>query len=182
MKRLLVSVALVLALPVLSGCSAEHSGHDSVASQSSYNSGELMFAQMMIPHHKQAVAMSALAPTHTDNDDLLGLAANIKAAQQPEIEQMTGWITASGSQVDTHHSMAMDGMLTETEMASLEAATGAEFDRLYLSGMIKHHQGAIDMLSMISSSTNPEVVTLRENIRKTQTAEIKQMQDLLKKY
>jgi uncharacterized protein (DUF305 family) len=48
--------------------------------------------------------------------------------------------------------------------------------------MIKHHQGAIDMLSMISSSTNPEVVTLRENIRKTQTAEIKQMQDLLKKY
>jgi uncharacterized protein (DUF305 family) len=80
------------------------------------------------------------------------------------------------------HNMTMDGMLTNAEMTELEASTGAEFEKLYLTGMIKHHQGAIDMLSMISSSTNPEVVTLRENIRKTQTAEIKQMQDLLKKY
>jgi uncharacterized protein (DUF305 family) len=185
MKRQAQIAVVLIALLPLTGCAmspAHMMDHAPVASSSSYNAGELMFAQMMIPHHKQAVAMSSLAPTHTGNQEVLALAAKIKSAQQPEIDQMTGWITASGSQVDTHHSMMMDGMMSEGEMQALEAASGAEFDRLFLSGMIRHHQGAITMLKMISSSTTAEVVTLRENIRSTQSAEIKQMQEMLKKY
>ena len=181
MKRFALISALAIGALSLTGCAADHSGHEPIASQSVYTSGELMFAQMMIPHHQQAVVMSGFADAKTTDTDILHIASHIKDAQEPEITQMKGWLTASGTSL-MDHNMTMDGMLNDAEMNELEASTGTEFEKLYLAGMIKHHQGAIDMLSMISSSTNPEVVTLRENIRKTQTAEIKQMQDLLKKY
>ena len=181
MKRIAIVATFAIGAFVLSGCSTDHSSHQAAPSQSVYTAGELMFAQMMIPHHQQAVKMSGFAEGKTTNAELLHIAAHIKGAQEPEIKQMQGWLTASGVNVADHH-MAMDGLLTDAEMTELEAATGEKFERLYLSGMIKHHRGAIDMLSMISESTTPEVVTLRESIRKTQTAEIKQMQDLLNKY
>jgi uncharacterized protein (DUF305 family) len=181
MKRFALISVLAIGALSLTGCATDHSGHEPMASQSVYTSGDLMFAQMMIPHHQQAVVMSGFAEGKTTNTDILHIASHIKGAQEPEIKQMKSWLTDSGTSL-MDHNMTMDGMLTNAEMTELEASTGAEFEKLYLTGMIKHHQGAIDMLSMISSSTNPEVVTLRENIRKTQTAEIKQMQDLLKKY
>jgi uncharacterized protein (DUF305 family) len=181
MKRFALVSALAVGALSLTGCATDHSAHEPLASQSIYTSGELMFAQMMIPHHQQAVVMSGFAEGKTTNTDILHIASHIKGAQEPEITQMKGWLTASGNTL-MDHDMGMDGMLTDAEMTELDEATGTEFEKLYLAGMIKHHQGAIDMLSMISSSANPEVVTLRENIRKTQTAEIKQMQDLLKMY
>lgn len=181
MKRILFAGLMVAGSIAFTGCATSHMHHESTASASAYNSSELMFAQMMIPHHEQAVTMSGFAAERTDNADILHIASHIKGAQEPEITQMTGWLSSSGESL-SHHGMQMDGMLSDEQMAALEAATGKEFEKLYLEGMIQHHQGAISMLEMISKSTNQEVVNLRENIRTTQNAEIKQMQDLLKNY
>ena len=148
-------------------------------SKSGYSSSDLMFAQMMIPHHQQAITMSDLALKISKNNEVLALAAQIKAAQDPEIAQMKKWLSASGSGEMMNHNMGMDGMLSEEEMATLEKATGNNFDKLFLEGMIAHHQGAIDMLSIISNTSNSEVKQLRENIRKTQTAEIALMKTYL---
>jgi uncharacterized protein (DUF305 family) len=101
---------------------------------------------MMIPHHQQAIEMSDLALEKSSDPDILALAAEIKAAQGPEIEQMTTWLTQSGAPVDGgDHAghMNMGGMLTDAEMKRLTSSTGSEFDRLFLEGMIIHHEGAI---------------------------------------
>lgn len=141
---------------------------------------DIMFAQMMIPHHEQAIEMSTLAETRTTNPEVLALAKQIKAAQTPEIAQMTGWLAASGSsEMGADHDMGQMGMLDDTQMTSLAAAKGAAFDTLYLEGMIQHHLGAIDMAQLILSSGNPEVKTLGENVVSTQQAEIDQMRKLL---
>lgn len=181
MKRLLAIVAVALAPVAVSGCAADHSMHEVVSEASTYTSDEIMFAQMMIPHHQQAVEMSSMVPTKTDDPEIQAIAAEILHAQAPEIEQMKKWLSASGVS-GMHHHMAMDGMLTDDQMAALKSATGVEFEKKFLSGMIEHHRGAIAMLDIIEGSTNSEVVTLRENIRSTQTAEIKRLQNLLKKY
>lgn len=141
-----------------------------------YSSTDLMFAEMMIPHHQQALVMSALAPTRSTNAEVLALAAEISAAQEPEIEQMKSW----GATGEEHAGHQMDGMLSDDELAALEAASGTDFDRLFLEGMIKHHQGAIDMAQMVLASENAEARTLGENIVTTQQAEIERMQELLK--
>lgn len=138
-----------------------------------------MFAQMMIPHHQQAVDMSTLAETRTTNPELLALAKQIKDAQAPEIEQMTKWITDSGASMDMGHDMGMGGMLTEEQMTALSNASGAEFDKLYLQGMIAHHEGAIHMAQMVTDSSNAEAKQLGENVVKTQTAEIEKMKQML---
>ena len=138
-----------------------------------------MFAQMMIPHHQQAVDMSTLAETHTTNPEVLALAKQIKDAQAPEIKQMTAWIESSGSSTDMGHDMGMGGMLTEEQMAALENAQGAAFDKLYLEGMIGHHQGALQMAKMIENSDNAEAKELAANIIKSQSAEIEKMKQML---
>lgn len=135
-----------------------------------------MFAEMMIPHHEQAIVMSDIALTNTTNPEILKLAQEIKDAQAPEIAQMKSW---DGVDASTHMGHTMMGMLEEQEIANLRAATGKEFDRLFLEGMIKHHEGAIDMAEMIDDSKNSEVAELGKAIIATQTAEIKYMQSLL---
>ena len=135
-----------------------------------------MFAEMMIPHHEQAIVMSDIAFTNTTNPEILKLAQEIKDAQEPEIAQMKSW---DGVDASTHMGHTMMGMLDEQEIANLRAATGKEFDRLFLEGMIKHHEGAIDMAEMIDDSKNSEVAELGKAIIATQTAEIKYMQSLL---
>lgn len=144
-----------------------------------FGSVDIMFAQMMIPHHEQAIEMSTLAETRTTNPELLALAAGIKAAQAPEIEQMKAWLAVSGGS-DMDHEMGDMGMLDEAEMTALAAAKGAAFDTLYLEGMISHHLGAIDMAQMILSSANPEVKKLGENVVSTQRTEIDQMREMLR--
>lgn len=148
-------------------------------SNSEYSQQDVMFAQMMIPHHQQAVDMSQLAQTRSTNPELLALAKQIENAQAPEIEQMQGWIEASGSSMHMNHEMGMGGMLSDEDMADLEKASGNEFDRLYLTGMIAHHEGAIAMTHMITNSDNSEVKQLSENIVNSQTAEIEQMKKML---
>ena len=146
-----------------------------------FSAADIMFAQMMIPHHEQAVAMSTLAETRTTTPAVLALAKQIKGAQAPEITQMKGWLTASGSSPDAGHPMGggMDGMMTDADMTALENATGTAFDALFLTGMIGHHEGALQMAQMVIDSNNAEVKALAENVVKSQTAEIATMKAML---
>jgi uncharacterized protein (DUF305 family) len=161
-----------------------HDGHGSMKSNEnasgSYTDDELMFAQMMIPHHSQAVTMSELALANTTNPEILSLATAIRDAQAPEIEQMQSWLDQSDYSGSHAGHMDMGGMLSEEELAELSTAKGSAFDRLFLEGMIAHHEGAIDMLSMIKNSTNSEVKKLYADILSSQSAEIEAMKALIK--
>lgn len=185
----ITAVALAGAVS-LAGCTINIGGQDSNGmmngsmmgnnkSSSGFSGTDIMFAQMMIPHHQQAVDMSTLAETHTTNPEILALAKQIKDAQAPEIKQMTDWIESSGAGMDMGHDMGMGGMLTEEQMAALENAQGAAFDKLYLEGMIGHHQGALQMAKMIENSDNAEAKQLAANIMKSQSAEIDKMKQML---
>ena len=160
---------VILAL-LVTGCSSQ------TDRASEYSANDQMFAAMMVPHHEQAIEMSDLALAKSSNDEILALAQEIKDAQAPEIEQMKSW---GGSMMGSHSGHMMDGMLSDDEMTELREATGAEFDRLFLIGMIKHHEGAIDMAQMVIDSENEEVSTLANSIISGQRAEIERMKVLL---
>jgi uncharacterized protein (DUF305 family) len=150
------------------------------ADSAGFNPADIMFAQMMIPHHQQAVDMSELAIENAVDPEVRALAEQIRNAQAPEIELMESWLDEAGVRMSMgEHGMGMGGMLSEDEMTALENATGAEFERLYLEGMIEHHEGAIQMAQMILDSENPEVKELGEAIVESQTAEIEQMKEML---
>ena len=154
-------------------------GSDTLNDASDLSQNDVMFLQMMIPHHEQAVEMSTLAETNSTNPELLALAARIKAAHGPEIELMTKLLTDAGQAMMMDHSMGNNGMMGMDDMLALAAATGNEFDVLYLTGMIAHHEGAINMTNPVASSANMEVKKLAENIITSQTAEIAEMTKLL---
>jgi len=185
-----LGVILVLVLAVVfllvgnSGSPMNHSGHDSMSSEDdasgTYTDDELMFASMMIPHHSQAVTMSELALANSTNPEITSLATAIRDAQAPEIKQMQSWLDQSDYSGTHAGHMDMGGMLSDEELAELSTAKGSSFDRLFLEGMIAHHEGAIDMLSMIKNSTNSEVKKLYADILTGQSAEIKTMKALLK--
>ncbi len=137
---------------------------------------------MMIQHHQQAIEMSELVADRTDNPEINALALEIIAAQDPEISLMQTWIDEFGDAGMDHAGHSMGGMLTESELEALRAASGVEFEKLYLSGMIKHHEGAIDMADMLSNSNYPAAQKLRADIIETQTAEIELMKKLLERY
>ena len=155
------------------------------------NDADVQFAQGMIPHHQQAVEMSDLTLAKADADArVLTLAQQIKAAQGPEITQMMGWLEGWGftkmpGDDDEDHSghagmEGMDGMMTEKDMQELEEATGADASRLFLEGMVKHHEGAVEMAETeISDGENPDAIELAETIITTQQQEITVMKDLL---
>ena len=198
-KILTATASVFVASLALVGCTINvnvppnnRDGGDMMNSQQNaagFSGRDLMFAQMMIPHHEQAVEMSTLAETRSTNPELLALAKQIKDAQAPEIVQMQGWLDASGDAGGMggmgemngmdHSGHGMGGMLSEEQMHALTKASGAEFDRLWLEGMIEHHEGALQMTRMIEDSSNPEVKKLADDIIRTQTAEIKQMKQML---
>jgi uncharacterized protein (DUF305 family) len=139
-----------------------------------------MFAKMMIPHHEQAVTMSELALKNTSNSEVLALATAIRDVQAPEIEEMQGWLGNDDSHDAHNHDMEMGGMLTDEDLEKLASLRGDAFDQFFLTSMIVHHEGALDMVDMIKDSTNSEVSTLAANIIKSQSAEIEAMKALLK--
>lgn len=142
---------------------------------------EAMFLQMMIPHHQQAIVISDLAISISRNEDILKLANQIKGAQAPEIDQMKSWLKAAGLGEDPGHSMhAMAGMLTDSQLEQLKNSTGKDFDRQFLSGMIAHHQGAVEMVRMIENSSDLKLRDFGEQINQTQSSEIAVMKQLLK--
>jgi uncharacterized protein (DUF305 family) len=185
-RAVVAGSSILVGALLLTGCTINIGGtgmNDSMMgnseSTSGFSSNDIMFAQMMIPHHQQAVDMSTLAETHTTNPEILALAKQIKDAQAPEIKQMTSWIESSGAGMDMGHDMGMGGMLTDEQMTALSNASGAEFDKLYLQGMIAHHEGAIQMAQMIVGSNNAEAKELAAAIISSQTAEIEKMKTLL---
>lgn len=186
---ILVGIIAVLALGIVfllagnSGGPMDHSGHGSSSkeeSSSKYSADEIMFAQMMIPHHEQAVTMSELAFANTTNAEVLALATAIRDGQAPEISQMQAWIGNKTGHDAGSHNMTMGGMLSEEELETLASLKDEAFAQLFLTSMIAHHEGALDMVDMIKNSTNSEVSTLAANIIKSQSAEIEAMKALLK--
>ena len=156
-------------------------GMDHGAHSSTMGGDEAMFLQMMIPHHQQAIVISDLAISISTNKDVLDLANQIKNAQAPEIAQMKSWLKAAGLGEDPGHSMhAMAGMLTDSQIEQLKNSTGKDFDRLFLSSMIKHHEGAIDMVGMIENSSDQKIKQFGKQITVSQTGEIEAMQQLIK--
>jgi uncharacterized protein (DUF305 family) len=131
-----------------------------------YSDADVDFMSGMIPHHAQAVIMAGWAPTHGARKDVAILCERIVVGQRDEIATMQTWLRDRGLPVPDatstrhhmkmpngmEHDMLMPGMLTDEEMAALDRARGSEFDRLFLTGMIKHHQGAIDMVDVLFKS------------------------------
>jgi uncharacterized protein (DUF305 family) len=136
---------------------------------------------MMIIHHQQAVDMGTLAETRASSPEVKALAAQIKAEQAPEISQMEGWLKTSNVNPGMGHDMAMTGLLTAEQMTALKKAKGAEFDRLFLEGMIGHHKGAIQMAQMVVDSQNVEANKLGHSIIESQTKQVTYMESLLAK-
>lgn len=150
-----------------------------------HNDADVEFASMMIPHHQQAIEMSHLATTRA-GVEVQKLASAIAMAQEPEIETMRGWLKAwgehdaSGQHMD-HMGHGMPGMVSRQTMAELDDAKGDRFDQLFLTSMIAHHEGAITMAAREKKNGRfPGALSLADAIISTQTAEIKQMQAMLR--
>jgi uncharacterized protein (DUF305 family) len=162
------------------------------ATASDADAGDVAFAQMMIPHHQQAVEMADLALDKAESAEVLALAEQIQGAQQPEIDEMTAWLQDWGAPVPTSeaavdhsgHDMggmgAGTGMMSAEQMDDLAAASGAEFDQMWLDMMIVHHEGAIAMSRQVLDTTSdPRVERMAQAIIDGQTAEIATMQQLI---
>jgi uncharacterized protein (DUF305 family) len=164
---------------------------------------DVAFMQGMIMHHEQAVEMTAMISSHTQNKDLRSLGARISSSQSDEIKFMQRWLAARGESVPTtvpkmpgmemdmsrdisHYAMPlMPGMLTPQQMEALKEAKGAEFDRLFLVGMIQHHNGALtmvkDLFNTAGAGQDAELFNFATDADNTQRAEIRIMETMLKK-
>lgn len=158
-----------------------------------WNHADVAFMQMMIWHHAQALDMSELAADRAGSPQVRALAERIRAAQGPEIMSMAAWLDERGMEVPradqdaeswdhaAHGHDGMAGMLTDAEMEQLAASTGSEFDRLFLEGMIGHHEGALEMADHVTvEGEDLRVSELAADISVGQAAEIGRMEDLLR--
>lgn len=164
---------------------------DSSAQQDSEarNEEDVTFAKMMIPHHEQAVEMAELAPSRASSAEVKDLAEKIKAAQAPEIETMSKWLTTWGEKVPKnvehmegmeHGAHGMPGMMTTQAMKKLEKESGAAFDKSWLVMMIEHHEGALAMAETEQKEgAHGPSKDLAGKIVKAQTAEIARMKKML---
>jgi uncharacterized protein (DUF305 family) len=157
-----------------------------------FTDADVAFAQHMIPHHQQAVAMAALADTRATDPEVKTLAEQIKATQDPEITKMAGWLSAWGKPAPGASMSGMDmggmdmgdgsmpGMMSDADMTKLGAASGTNFDTQFLQMMIEHHQGAISMANdEVAGGKNPDATTLARQIITSQQAEINTMKKIL---
>lgn len=153
---------------------------------SNFNDADVTFATDMITHHRQAVDMAQLAATRAKSPEVKDLAASIESAQGPEIQTMSGWLRSWGHAVPEEMtgmdmSGSMSGMMSMEDMTMLEGLSGTSFDHKFLQMMIAHHRGAIEMArTERSDGENSEAKALAAQIQEAQTAEISQMQGLLK--
>ena len=199
MKKLtLTVVALTTAALLLGACGSSDMGSMDMGSSDSssmdmgysipesadFNDADVMFAQMMIPHHEQAIEMSdiALDPNTGASAAIIALATQIKGAQDPEISQMKNLLTTWGMPTDMgsmDHSSMMDGMLSLEEMNTLGQLKGAEFDKAWAKGMIAHHEGAIEMANdVLANGKNSEILALANAVVSGQSTEIETLKPL----
>ena len=152
-----------------------------------YTASDAQFMRDMIPHHRQALEMSRLAPDRTNSPELIEIAGKIEAAQGDEIAFMEQWLTSRGESIDRSHAHGdhhtMKGMATEAQMAALAAASGVAFDRQFLSLMIAHHEGAIEMVEALmeqpGSAYDPTLFEFTTDVTNDQSKEIELMHGLL---
>ena len=162
------------------------------AARASVSPADVAFMQGMIMHHQQAVEMTALIPQRTDNKAVLDLGRRISLSQEDEIKYMKKWLEARGQSsmflMDMsggHHNMPMmPGMLSADQMDALRNAKGNEFDRLFLTGMIQHHRGALVMVKELfdtaGAGQDAEIFDFATDVDNTQRAEISLMEKILK--
>jgi len=209
-----LAAATALALAACGGSTSSPSGHEGMPGMTSttsastpstpsrptaagpHNQADVAFATGMIPHHGQAITMAQMALSTSTNPKVKDLATAIRAAQDPEIQTMSGWLTGWAQPVPAAtggHDMSqmgsttsstsgsstmggMGGMMTDQEMEQLSKATGAAFDRMWLQMMVKHHQGAVAMSQTeLATGTNPDAKQLAQAIIDSQTKEITTM-------
>ena len=191
-KLKLAAPLVALALTVSAcGDNGDSAGQEGVG----HNDQDVAFATEMIPHHTQAVEMADLAADRAGSQEVKDLAEEISAAQGPEIEQMSAWLEEWGEDVpdtsmdgdmggmdhgDSGAMGEMPGMMSSDEMDDLEASSGDTFDKMFLTMMIEHHEGAIEMAqTQQSEGEYPNAIEMAETIEETQTEEIQVMEQLL---
>uniref|UniRef100_A0A942T0G0 DUF305 domain-containing protein n=1 Tax=Neobacillus citreus TaxID=2833578 RepID=A0A942T0G0_9BACI len=189
-RTLAIAAALTLGLTV-AGCSTDATGPDAGSSSSStsaasaHNDQDVMFAQMMLPHHEQAVEMSDMLLSKRSGVDtgVTALAKQIKAEQSPEIKQLTSWLKGWGEPTESEHSgmgHSMSGMMSDSDMDDLDQASANDAAKRYLEQMVQHHEGAVDMAKTeVDKGKNPDAVAMAKSIVSSQTEQITQMQDML---
>ncbi len=178
-------VLFAVAVSAIAGCGSAKE------SNSLFNDADAMFAQMMIPHHEQAIVLAEMAENSTSgaSPEVTSLAAQIKSAQGPEVELMKSFLTQWDVPVVDHESMdhgsmdhgsKMKGMLSVEELAKLSTLSGKVFDKEWMLAMIAHHEGAIEMARTVEQSgKNLEVQVLAKTIISSQQVEIDQMKSML---
>jgi uncharacterized protein (DUF305 family) len=193
-SRLAIPAAAATLVLALSACgsgdnSSPGSMHGESGATASASSGAMIgatgdveFAQMMIPHHEQAVEMADLAlKNDSASADVKALATQIKAAQGPEIKLMQGWLGQWGaSESSGPMGHGSGGMMSDQDMSSLKDASGSEFDRMWLTGMIAHHEGAVTMAQdVLATTAQAGVKEMATAIVEGQQAEIATMKGML---
>ncbi|HEY0448617.1 DUF305 domain-containing protein [Actinophytocola sp.] len=198
MRTFLIGASAAAIIAVATGCGGSNdtpgmnhnqdttSTSPGSAGQTEHNEQDIAFAQAMIPHHQQAVDMAKMAGERATDPKVKDLATRIEGAQAPEIRQLTEMLDRWGAPTEPsmpgmdHGGMAGPGMMTDAEMQQLEHASGADFDRLWVQMMIKHHQGAVDMAKTeLAKGGNAEAKALAQQIIDAQEAEISEMQAML---
>ncbi|MCX5404039.1 DUF305 domain-containing protein [Streptomyces sp. NBC_00335] len=201
-RRVTAVTAAATAALVLAACGGNgngndsgsaHNGHNTAspsasapAQQGDHNAADTAFAQGMIPHHRQAIEMADLATTRAESAEVKKLADEIKKAQDPEIETLSGWLTSWGEKVPAedagHGGHDMSGMMTAEEMKQLEASSDKAFDTAFLTMMVKHHEGAVAMAKTEQADgTYQPAKDMAQAIITSQSAEIARMNTLLGK-
>ena len=184
---ILLLVATIAAMAIgsdrhngLPGMHRDGMHQDDESSSSTLSGADVMFLQMMIPHHQQAIDISELAITTSKDAELVALATAIRDGQASEIVQMKNWLVQVGADIEMGHmGHDMGGMLSDTELSALKASKGSAFDRLWLEGMTNHHNGALHMTTMISDAQDPKIKEFGQRIIEAQSAQIAQMKTML---
>ncbi|WP_329330334.1 DUF305 domain-containing protein [Streptomyces luteogriseus] len=146
------------------------------------NSADVSYVRMMIEHHAQALEMTELTPGRAESKDVKRIAERIAAGQKPEIEAMKGWLKSYGKplKAERHEHATMPGMATQAQLKKLRAADGKAFDRLFLTLMTTHHQGAITMATDVKGQgNNIRVEEMADEVIAQQTSEITRMRNML---
>src|SRR5438874_11520081 len=199
LSRLAVAILLAAVAAFGSGCARASSGLHATPpglGRLPVSDADVEFRSGMIPHHAQAVVMGGWAPSHGARSDVAVLCERIVVGQRDEIAMMQTWLRDRGLEVpdaaSTRHKMTMNGMthemlmpgmLTDEEMAELDRARGPEFDRLFLTGMIKHHQGAINPVDTLfkayGAAQDEMIYKFASDVYADQSIEIDRMHEML---
>ncbi|MFD5231398.1 DUF305 domain-containing protein [Streptomyces qaidamensis] len=200
-RRAALGATAVVAALVLAACGDNGSGSTPSSAQTSasasaentagaHNDQDVSFAQDMIPHHQQAIQMAQMAAAQASSAEVKKLATRIEKAQDPEIETMSGWLESWGEDVPSSMpgmdhggsdaSPGMPGMMDTEDMDKLMEASGTSFDTMFLTMMVEHHEGAVQMaVTEKDKGRYGPAKNLADSIITTQTAEIKEMNKLL---